>query len=125
MASRLYQRRTGGNGRNSGAEGKARGHVGSLLAAGARGRDAPWHGSQAVRRWLREHQRQVKQTGQGVRRVNGYLPLKRLWLHPSAPTWGHGQRRVVEAAGLLTAAPRIGRGHRHPRHQPDDEQGDK
>jgi transposase len=71
--------------------------------------NAPWHVSQAVRRWIREHNRQVKQTGQGVRIVNCYLPLKSPWLNPIEPKWVHGKRRVVEPAGLLTAADLIGR----------------
>jgi DDE superfamily endonuclease len=71
--------------------------------------NAPWHVSQAVRRWIREHNRQVKQTGQGVRIVNCYLPLKSPWLNPIEPKWVHGKRRVVEAAGRLTAAELSGR----------------
>ena len=71
--------------------------------------NAPWHVSKAVRRWIREHNRQVKQTGQGVRIVNCYLPLKSPWLNPIEPKWVPGKRRVVEAAGLLTARELIGR----------------
>jgi hypothetical protein len=33
-----------------------------------------------------------------------YLPIKSPWLNPIEPRWGHGKRRVVEPAGLLTAA---------------------
>ena len=36
--------------------------------------NAPWHISQAVRQWIRQHNRQVRQSGQGVRLVSCYLP---------------------------------------------------
>lgn len=66
--------------------------------------NAPWHVSQAVRQWIRAHNRQVKTARQGVRLVNYYLPIKSPWLNPIEPKWAHGQRRVVEPARLLTAA---------------------
>jgi hypothetical protein len=66
--------------------------------------NASWHGSQAVRHWLRAHNRQVKRTGQGVRIVVCYLPSQSPWLNPIEPKWAHGKRRVVEPARLLTAA---------------------
>ena len=66
--------------------------------------NAPWHVSQAVRQWLRAHNRQVKATGRGVRIINCYLPIKSPWLNPIEPKWAHGKRRVVEPARLLTAA---------------------
>ena len=66
--------------------------------------NASWHGSQTVRAWIREHNRQCKRSGQGVRIVNCYLPSKSPWLNPIEPKWVHGKRRVVEADGLLTAA---------------------
>ena len=66
--------------------------------------NASWHGSQAVRRWMRAHNRQVKATGRGVRILPCYLPSKSPWLNPIEPKWAHGKRRVVEPARLLTAA---------------------
>jgi len=71
--------------------------------------NAPWHVSQAVRQWIRVHNRQVKAGGQGVRIINCYLPIKSPWLNPIEPKWGHGKRRVVEPARLLTAAELIAR----------------
>jgi DDE superfamily endonuclease len=71
--------------------------------------NASWHLSRAVRRWLRAHNRQVKHSGQGVRIVTCYLPVKSPWLNPIEPQWVHGKRRVVEADGLLTAAELIAR----------------
>jgi len=38
--------------------------------------NATWHTSHEVRTWLREHNRAVKQTGQGVRIVPCLLPIK-------------------------------------------------
>jgi transposase len=66
--------------------------------------NAPWHGSQAVRQWIRAHNRQVKGAGRGVRILVCYLPSKSPWLNPIEPKWAHGKRRVVEPARLLTAA---------------------
>jgi transposase len=66
--------------------------------------NASWHGSRAVRQWIRAHNRQVKATGQGVRILPCYLPSKSPWLNPIEAKWAHGKRRVVEPARLLTAA---------------------
>jgi hypothetical protein len=71
--------------------------------------NAPWHGSRAVRQWIRAHNRQVKAGGQGVRIINCYLPIRSPWLNPIEPKWGHGKRRVVEPARLLTADELIAR----------------
>jgi hypothetical protein len=65
--------------------------------------NAPWHVSRAVRTWIRAHNRQVKATGQGVRLIPCYLPIKSPWLNPIEPKWAHGKRRVVEPARLLPA----------------------
>lgn len=65
--------------------------------------NASWHLSRAVRRWIRDHNRQVKQSGRGVRILACYLPIKSPWLNPIEPKWIHGQRRVVEPARLLSA----------------------
>ncbi len=64
--------------------------------------NAPWHVSHLVRDWIRDHNRQVKQQGQGVRIIADYLPVKSPWLNAIEATWVHGKRRVVEADGLLT-----------------------
>jgi transposase len=65
--------------------------------------NASWHLSQAVRDWLREHNRTVKAQGDGVRIVSCFLPSKSPWLNPIEPRWVHGKRRVLEPARLLTA----------------------
>ena len=65
--------------------------------------NASWHGSAAVRAWVRERNRRVKRAGRGVRIVSGYLPSKSPWLNPIEAQWAHGKRRVVEADGLLPA----------------------
>jgi hypothetical protein len=65
--------------------------------------NAAWHVSHQVRAWIRDHNRQVKQAGAGVRLIAGYLPSKSPWLNAIEATWVHGKRRVVEADGLLTA----------------------
>lgn len=64
--------------------------------------NAPWHGSQQVRDWIRDHNRQVKQHGIGVRIIASYLPVKSPWLNAIEATWVHGKRRVIEADHLLT-----------------------
>ena len=65
--------------------------------------NAPWHGSRAVRSWLREHNRKVKRTGRGVRILACPLPIKAPWLNPIEPKWVHSKRAVAEPDGLLTA----------------------
>ena len=64
--------------------------------------NAPWHGSQAVRRWLRDHNQRAHREG-GVRLVPCFLPSKSPWLNPIEPKWVHAKRRVVEPARRLTA----------------------
>jgi len=65
--------------------------------------NASWHDSQIVRTWLRAYNRQVKQTGQGVRLLACYLPIKSPWLNPIEPKWLHSKKRVIEPTRLLTA----------------------
>jgi transposase len=65
--------------------------------------NAPWHVSQAVRGWIRAHNRRVKRTGAGVRIIACYLPIKAPWLNPIEPKWVHGKRRVAEPDRLLPA----------------------
>ncbi|MDF1512310.1 MAG: transposase [Anaerolineae bacterium] len=64
--------------------------------------NASWHISREVRMWLREHNRVVKQTGQGVRIVSCLLPTKSPWLNPIEPVWVHTKRHVVEPNGTLS-----------------------
>jgi transposase len=65
--------------------------------------NASWHDSQSVRTWVRQHNRQVKQAGQGVRLVVWYLPIKSPWLNPIEPKWLAGKKRVAEPTRLLSA----------------------
>jgi hypothetical protein len=65
--------------------------------------NAFWHISREVRNRLREHNREVRRTGQGVRILPCHLPSKSPWLNRIEPHWVHGKRNVVEPAGLLTA----------------------
>jgi DDE superfamily endonuclease len=62
--------------------------------------NASWHISKAVKSWIREHNRQVKQDGRGVRIITCPLPVKAPWLNPIEPKWVHGKRAVVEPARL-------------------------
>lgn len=64
--------------------------------------NAAWHGSTAVRTWLRAHNQRVHREG-GVRITPCFLPVKSPWLNPIEPKWVHGKRRIVEPARLLTA----------------------
>jgi transposase len=65
--------------------------------------NASWHISHEVRTWLRRHNRQVKQSGQGVRVLACRLPSKSPWLNPIEPKWVHGKRAIVEPDRLLSA----------------------
>jgi hypothetical protein len=65
--------------------------------------NASWHKSHEVRTWSGAHNRQVKQSGRGVRIVACRLPSKSPWLNPIEPKWVHGKRAVVEPARILTA----------------------
>ena len=65
--------------------------------------NAGWHTSKAVRQWIRDHNRQVKQTGTGVRILSCYLPSKSPWLNPIEPCWMHAKRNIVESKRALGA----------------------
>ncbi len=65
--------------------------------------NASWHISNKVCTWIREHNRQVKDSGQGVRILVCRLPVKSPWLHPIEPVWMHSKRRVVEPDRTLPA----------------------
>jgi transposase len=66
--------------------------------------NASWHRSHAVRRWLRQHNQQVKRGAVGVRIAVCQLPSKSPWLNPIEPKWVHGKRAVSEPDRLLSAA---------------------
>ena len=65
--------------------------------------NASWHISKKVKGWIREHNREVKRTRQGVRILTCPLPVKSPWLNPIEARWAHAKRKVVEAEHLLTA----------------------
>lgn len=65
--------------------------------------NASWHISKEVRRWIREHNRQVKTSGQGARLVICQLPIKSPWLNSIEPKWVHTKRQVTEPNRLLSA----------------------
>jgi hypothetical protein len=73
--------------------------------------NASWHRSHAVRRWLRQHNQQVKQGAVGVRLVVCPLPSKSPWLNPIEPKWVHGKRAGSEADRLLRADELEARGY--------------
>jgi len=64
--------------------------------------NAAWHVSHLVRTWIRDHNRQLKRQGRGVRIIACYLPSKSPWLNAIEAKWVHGKRRVSEADCLLT-----------------------
>jgi transposase len=66
--------------------------------------NASWHRSKEARGWIAAHNRQVKQSQQGVRIIACFLPSKSPWLNAIEPKWAHGKRRVAEPARLLTAS---------------------
>jgi hypothetical protein len=65
--------------------------------------NASWHKSKLVKGWIASHNRQVRETGLGVRIVVCFLPKKSPWLNPIEPMWIHAKRKVVEPEGLLGA----------------------
>jgi transposase len=65
--------------------------------------NASWHVSKAVRGWIGQRNRRVKEAGAGVRIVTCFLPSKSPWLNPIEPKWMHGKRWIVEPARLLSA----------------------
>ena len=65
--------------------------------------NASWHVSRCVRAWVPAHNRQVKKSGQGVRILLCYLPIKSPWLNPIEPKWVHGKRKILESDRALSA----------------------
>jgi transposase len=64
--------------------------------------NASWHVSQMVRSWIHDYNRQVKNSGQGVRILLCYLPVKSPWLNPIEPKWMHGKRKILEPERTLS-----------------------
>jgi hypothetical protein len=64
--------------------------------------NAMWHVSARVRRWVGQHNRTVKQRGDGVRLLLCRLPTKSPWLNPIEPKWQHGKEAIVEPSRSLT-----------------------
>jgi hypothetical protein len=56
-----------------------------------------------VRAWIGAHNRQVRQSGRGVRIISGLLPIKSPWLNAIEPHWVHSKRKVAEPDRLLSA----------------------
>ena len=65
--------------------------------------NASWHVCREVRRWLGSHNREVKESGRGVRIVSCLLPKQSPWLNAIEPKWVHAKRKVVEPDCLLGA----------------------
>ena len=65
--------------------------------------NASWHVRQAVRAWLKAHNRHVKQAG-GCRVVVCPLPVKSPWLNRIEPKWVHGKRAIAKPDRKLSVA---------------------
>ena len=63
--------------------------------------NATWHDSKKVLEWIKENNREAKQTG-GVRIIRCQLPTKSPWLNPIEPHWRHGKKAICEPNGELT-----------------------
>jgi hypothetical protein len=63
--------------------------------------NAGWHESKRVHGWVREHNREVKACGKGVRLLICRLPVKSPWLNSIEPHWLHAKRQVAEADRVL------------------------
>jgi hypothetical protein len=64
---------------------------------------ASWHISKEVMDWVHKHNRQVKQSGQGVRLLVCLLPKQSPWLNAIEPMWIHAKRKVIEPDRKLSA----------------------
>jgi len=64
---------------------------------------APWHVSKEIMDWVHEHNRQVKQSGKGLRLLICFLPKKSPWLNSIEPMWIHAKRKIVEPDRKLSA----------------------
>jgi len=63
----------------------------------------PWHISKETMDWVHMHNRQVKQSGKGVRLLICFLPKKSPWLNSIEPMWIHAKRKIVEPDRNLSA----------------------
>jgi hypothetical protein len=61
---------------------------------------ASWHKRKKLKRWLRAHNRQAKQSGD-VRLLTLLLPSKSPWLNSMEPHWVHAKRKMAEFDGKL------------------------
>ena len=66
--------------------------------------NARWHISREVKGWVRQHNKEVKKTGQGVRLLVHRLPSKSPWLNRIEPKWVHGKRAISEPQRVLEPA---------------------
>lgn len=64
--------------------------------------NASWHVSREVRAWVKQHNRQVKTTGMGVRLLVCPLPSRSPWLNRIEPKWVQGKRAIVEPQRVLS-----------------------
>jgi len=64
---------------------------------------APWHISKETLDWVHAHNRQVKQSGKGVRLLICLLPKKSPRLNSIEPMWIHAKRKIVEPDKKLSA----------------------
>jgi transposase len=65
--------------------------------------NASRHICREVRRWLGSHNREVKESGEGVRIISFLLPKQSPWLNAIERKWVDGKRKVVEPYRLLGA----------------------
>jgi hypothetical protein len=66
--------------------------------------NASWHTrSKEVGCSIASHNREVKDSGEGVRIVCCLLPKKSPWLNAIEPKWIHGKRKVIEPEELIGA----------------------
>jgi transposase len=65
--------------------------------------NASWHKSREVRGWIVVHNREVKDSGRGVRIVPCLLPTKSPWLNAIESQWIYSKRKVIEPERLLGA----------------------
>ncbi len=63
--------------------------------------NATWHKSKIVASWIKDHNRAVKKSGNGVRVISSLLPVKSPWLNPIEPKWLHAKRAVSEPDRVL------------------------
>jgi transposase len=64
--------------------------------------DAPWHASEDVVAWIREHNARTRQGG-GTEVIHFELPTGSPWLNNIEPCWTHAKRSIMEPDRKLTA----------------------